>query len=282
VRSIEWLVRGLLTLWLWFLLLGLGLGSLVWNLVAALLNPLLPAMTGLRLGRAAIAYGYRFFWTCARVSGLMRLDAAALDALAREPGGMIIVANHPSMIDALAIVARLPRSFCIMKAALLANPFLGAGARLARYVRNDTPHSMLRSMVSNLRQGGQLVLFPEGTRTEVGRLNRLRPGVCTIAQRAGVPIQTVIIATDSPYLGKGWPIWKLPPIPVVFRLRLGRRFDPEPDHAALLARLEAYFRQELGQGFGSASGNTAPRAVAEPVATVPVEAAADVVARSSR
>jgi 1-acyl-sn-glycerol-3-phosphate acyltransferase len=35
------------------------------------------------------------------------------------------------MLDALLLVARLPRSACIMKAALMRNPFLGAGARLA-------------------------------------------------------------------------------------------------------------------------------------------------------
>ena len=51
---------------------------------------------------------------------------------------------------------------------------------------------------------------------------------------AQVPIQTVIIETDSPYLGKGWPIWRTPRVPVVFRVRLGRRFAPEADHTGLL------------------------------------------------
>jgi hypothetical protein len=55
-----------------------------------------------------------------------------------------------------------------------------------------------------------------------------------------VPIQTVPIETDSPYAGKGWPLWCLPPLPVVFRVRLGERFAPEPgtDHEALRQRLE--------------------------------------------
>ena len=58
---------------------------------------------------------------------------------------------------------------------------------------------------------------------------------------AGVPIQTVFIDTDSPYLRKGWPIWRLPPLPIVFHVRLGRRFPPAADHAALLAEIERYF-----------------------------------------
>ena len=66
-----------------------------------------------------------------------------------------------------------------------------------------------------------------------------------IAHLAQVPIQTVIIETDSPYLGKGWPIWRTPPVPIVFRARLGERFAPERDHHALLKRLEQYFAKEL-------------------------------------
>ena len=273
MRVIEFLVRSQLLLRLWLLLLGLGVCSLLWNLVAWLLYPLLPADSGRNVGRAGITYGYRFFWFWARLIGVVRIESAALDALAREPGGMIIVANHPSMLDALAIAARLPRSFCIMKASLLRNPFLGAGARLARYIGNDSPHSMLRSIVANLRQGGQLILFPEGTRTVDGRLNRLRPGVNTIAQRAGVPIQTVLIAAESTYLAKGWPIWKLPPDPIVFRIWLGRRFEPDVDHQAVLARLEAYFRQELA--------HPASAQRASPTATT-AATAAGVAARSGK
>jgi len=236
----------LLAPWMWIFLLGLGLGSLAWNIAAFVLYPLLPPATGRRVGRAAIAYGYRFFWSCARLGGLVRIDASALDVLSREPGGLVIAANHPSMLDALAIVARLPRSFCIMKASLMRNPFLSAGARLARYVANDSPRDMLQVAVEGVREGGQLVLFPEGTRSVGGRLNRFRPGVSTIAHRAGAPIQAVIIDARSPYLCKGWPIWKAARFPIVFHLRLGRRFAPDPDHRGQLAALEAYFRGELG------------------------------------
>ena len=66
-----------------------------------------------------------------------------------------------------------------------------------------------------------------------------------MAHMAQVPIQTVIIESDTPYLGKGWPIWRTPQFPMVFRLRLGERFAPEADHMGLLKRLEHYFAEEL-------------------------------------
>ena len=230
---------------LFYVLLGhLGAMSLTWNLVAALLYPFLTRAQGVVVGRAAISSVYRGFWTSAQWCGLMRIDYKALDALSRD-AGLIIAANHPSMLDALLIVARVPRGICIMRASLMHNPFLGAGARLARYIRNDPPRGMIRGCVANLKEGGQLVLFPEGTRTIRTPINPFRPGITLIAQMAQVPIQTVIIEADSPYLGKGWPIWRTPEFPVVIRARLGQRFAPEADHQGLLKRLEAYFAAEL-------------------------------------
>lgn len=221
------------------LLLVLGLISVVWNLCALLLHPLLPRAFGLRVGRAGIAFGYRLFWAVARASGLLHMDAQALRALADERG-LVIVANHPSLLDALMLVAQLPRSFCVMKASLMRNPLLGPGARLARYIRNDCPRKMVRLAVQDLREGGQLVMFPEGTRTTGSSLNPFQPGFALIARRAGVPVQTVFIDTTSPYLGKGWPLWKLPPLPIEFSLRIGRRFEPAADVNATVKEIERY------------------------------------------
>ncbi len=232
------------TVLFYVLLAHLGAMSLTWNLVCLVLYPFLTREQGVVVGRAAISSVYRGFWTCAQWLGLMRIDYTALDVLSRD-AGLIIAANHPSMLDALLVIARVPRGICIMRASLMRNPFLGAGARLARYIRNDPPRGMIRSCVTNLKEGGQLVLFPEGTRTVQAPINPFRPGITLIAHMAGVPIQTVFIEAGSPYLGKGWPIWRTPQFPVVFSVRLGQRFAPEADHQGLLKRLEAYFAEEL-------------------------------------
>ena len=236
----------LLAVPLYALLLLLGVISLVWNLIAMLLQPVLPDRLARPLGRATIALAYRWFWGVSSLFGMMRVDADCLDAL-RDERGVIFVANHPTMLDALLLVARLPRSACIMKADLMRNIFLGAGARLAHYIRNDSARAMVRLAVDDLRAGGQLVLFPEGTRTVQPPVNDFRPGVTLIAKLANAPIQTVFIDTDWPYLGKGWPLWKVPPLPIVFKLRLGQRFAPAQDSNALLLQLEQYFRHNMEQ-----------------------------------
>ena len=222
------------------LLLLLGLMSALWNLAALLLYPLLPRATGRRVGRAMIAYGYRCFWRIAAASRMLKLDADVLDTLRDEPG-LIVVANHPSMLDALMLVARLPRSACIMKSSLVRNPLLGPGARLARYIRNDSAYGMIQCAVKDLQDGGQLVLFPEGTRTTRSPINPFHASFAIIAKRAQAPVQAVFIDTVSPYLGKGWPLWRLPPLPIRFVVRMGKRFPPPHDHQQLLAEVQAYF-----------------------------------------
>jgi len=237
LKPVAWLALQLL-------LLALGLMSLCWNAVALLAWPLLPRERGKRIGRAGISFGYAAFWWLARRSGLLRMDASALDALATERG-LIVAANHPSLLDALMLVARLPRSVCIMKASLMRNPFLGPGARLAGYVHGESGAAIVRLAVRELRDGGQIVMFPEGTRSTRRPMNPLRPGFTTIAKLAPAPVQTVFIETASPYLGKHWPLWRLPPLPIEFRVRLGRRFAPQDDALALLHEIEAYFSARL-------------------------------------
>ncbi len=218
----------------------LGIASLAWSAMAFVLYPLMPARPGSALGRSAISRIYRSLWCLADLTGILRLDTRALDALRDEPG-LVIAANHPSMLDAMMLVARLPRSTCIMKAELMRNVFLGAGARLARYIRNDSPRGMIRMAVQDVKSGGQLIIFPEGTRTTHPPLNPFRPGFALIAKLAGAPIQTVFIDTNSAYLGKGWPLWRLPLAPAVFTVRIGKRFAPGADANAQCAELERYF-----------------------------------------
>ncbi len=237
------------------LLALLGAASLGWCGAALVLHRVLPPQRGRDVGRAAIALIYRVFWKLASRVGLMRLDLRALDPL-RDERGLIVVANHPSLLDALLLVSRLPRSACIMKAELMRNVFLGAGARLARYIRNDSPRTLVRRAVDDLKAGGQLVVFPEGTRTTQPPIGPFRPGVTLIAKRAQVPIQTVFIDTDSPYLRKGWPLWRLPPLPIVFTVRLGERFAPREDDDALLADLARYY--EAGVRPRAAAPHEAP------------------------
>lgn len=73
-----------------------------------------------------------------------------------------------------------------MKALLMHNLFLGAGARMARYIVNDAPLPMIRSAIAELRDGARLIIFPEGTRTSAPPVGPCAATAGVIAARAGV------------------------------------------------------------------------------------------------
>jgi 1-acyl-sn-glycerol-3-phosphate acyltransferase len=143
------------------------------------------------------------------------------------------------------VLSRLPNVTCIFKASLMRNPLWGAGARLAGYIRNDLFLGAVNLAVDELHHGSQLLLFPEGTRSDPMPLGAFQIGAAYVSYRSGIPIQTIIIEQDSLFLGKGWPWLKRPDMPMHFRIRLGQRFDPPTNPKAFTLTLHAYFRSEI-------------------------------------
>ncbi|MCB1906681.1 MAG: 1-acyl-sn-glycerol-3-phosphate acyltransferase [Rhodocyclaceae bacterium] len=223
----------------------LGIECLLWLPAAAVLALLLPRAFGQRVGRRVICFGFDLYLRWLAWLGACRFDVSALDRL-RDAGPMVIAPNHPCLLDAVMVLSRLPRMVCIMKASLMNNPLLGAAARLAGYIRNEPTLTMVMAAVGELGRGSQLLLFPEGTRSVCEPINPCLPSAAIIAGRARVPVQVVLIETDSAYLSKGWPLFRRPRMPITYRVRLGRRFEPIDDHEAMTRRIEDYLAAEVG------------------------------------
>lgn len=233
----------------------IGLGSLAliclgWLPFALLLNPLLPQRWGQPFGRGFICYGFRTYLGILELCCGCRFDLRELDRL-RDSGPLIIAANHPSLLDAVMIVSRLPNAVCVMKAALMDNILFGAAARFARYIRNDAPLEMILNSRQALEDGAHLVIFPEGTRTDNFPINPCSPSTGLISGRTKVPVQTVFIEFSTPYLGKAWPLFRRPQLPLTCHVRLGRQFPPPANVQEFTSEIEAYFRVELGRNFAS-------------------------------
>ena len=239
-----------------------GLGSLAliclaWLPFALVLKPVLPRRLGQPFGRSMISGGFRcYLWLLERFC-CCRFDLSELDRL-RDAGPLVVAANHPSLLDAVIIVSRLPGAVCVMKAALLDNILFGAAARLARYIRNNEPLEMILHAREELQSGAQLLIFPEGTRTLEFPVGPCSPSAGMIARRSQCPVQTVLIEFSSPYLGKAWPLFQRPRLPLRCRARLGQRFSPPDDVPGFTRQLEAYFLSEVKMGWSE------PSTVAEP------------------
>ncbi len=248
------MLRPLRTLYEYFALYSsltlLGLICLTWSVFALPLYFVLPRRLGTAVGRRGIMTGFRLYAWSLSATRSYRLDLSAIDTLRGGPP-VILAPNHPCLIDALLILTRHPNIVCVMKADLMKNVFLGSGSRLARYVKNESSRQMVKESVAHLKEGGVLLLFPEGTRTTRTPVNPLVASAGLIAKHAGVPVQTLIIETDSPYLSKGWPLFRRPSLPITYRVRMGKRFPPPKDVSRFTAELDAYYRSELGAALQS-------------------------------
>ena len=185
-----------------FALFGLG------GLLVSLLLLLIPSR---RAALATVRFTWRLFAGYMRLTGLIRVHADALP----KPSGAIIVANHPSLIDVVLLIALLPRTTCLVKDALRHNPFVGI---IVRRVFLSQDASLLDHAPAWLAAGNNLLIFPEGTRTPVdappppGRpaaapylpqpLLPFHRGPAQLAIRTGAPIQPIQIRVTSHILGK--------------------------------------------------------------------------------
>lgn len=232
------------TLAFYLVLTIFGVVFVAWNIVAMVLCRLRPWRSSARFGQLGIMHLSYILLAIMHGTGLAKFDLAELDSL-REEGGLVLVPNHPTLIDVLLVTSRLPRIVCITKASLWDNPACGAAARLAGYIRNDAPHRLVRAAASAVAAGNQLLIFPEGTRTRMVPVGPFKGGFALMASQAGVPVQTVLLRVDPPYLAKGWGFFRRPAFPVRYQARLGRRFVVDAPAKAFAERLEAYFDAEL-------------------------------------
>jgi 1-acyl-sn-glycerol-3-phosphate acyltransferase len=222
-----------------------GLMSLSWSLAAALLHRLLPRRWGEPLGQRMMTALCRAFVSAMRRSGIIQCDLAALDRLRTGPG-VIIAPNHPSLLDAVLVISRLPRVVCAAKAEIWDNPFLGGSARLAGFVRNDGAARLVRRAARQVAANRHFLIFPEGTRSTGQAPGDFKGGFALIAKKADAAVQTVFIESNSRFLGKGWPLFRKPAFPLVYRVRLGRRFTMTGSAQEFVRELSAYYRHELG------------------------------------
>jgi 1-acyl-sn-glycerol-3-phosphate acyltransferase len=234
--------------------LGLSYWGIFGGILTLICGPLyllLPQKIGERLGRYFLHQLFRKFVVLLRWSDLVRSDLTALDRFATIDHPFIAAPNHTSLWDAVFLIARLPHAVCVMKKAILINPLLGGGARLAGYLANDQMTRLVRTATASLKNGGQLLLFPEGTRTHQDErwINPLKGGCAIIAVRAQVPVYPVFIRSNTRFLQKGWPLWRRPIFPIDLRIDLGEPLIPQESETSqeFNARLAAIYEQELSK-----------------------------------
>lgn len=211
-----------------------GFAFAVFGLVSLLLSlTLLPLVavtaadtdSARRRVQRVVHYGCRWFIWLMKSLGLITYELHGREQL-RVPG-RLIVANHPSLIDVVFMLAWMPQLDCIVKQDLWHNPFLRRAVGWAGYIGNATPEGLVESCVASLQAGRSLIVFPEGTRSVPGRRSVFRRGAAHIALRSGVEVVPVRIRCEPITLTKGSKWYQVPEQPPHYTFVAGAPIRPE-------------------------------------------------------
>lgn len=215
---------------------GLLLGTIVFPLLALLLrNQQRRALWSKRV----IHHAFRAFVGLMARLGVLSYEVHGLDRLERD--GLLILANHPTLIDVVFLMAFVKRADCIVKGALARNPFTCGPVLAAGFVFNDSGTGLVEDCVHSVRTGNNLIIFPEGTRTpQTGQLH-LQRGAARVALHGEVDITPVRIRCSPPTLSKGEKWYRVPHHRAHFHIEVCdtiqiARFLSDGDSPALAAR----------------------------------------------
>jgi 1-acyl-sn-glycerol-3-phosphate acyltransferase len=125
------------------------------------------------------------------------------------PGqAVVFMANHQSNCDPPALISSLPDLIVMVKKEFFRVPILGRAMLACGFIPVDrkAPEAARRAIdraVESIRAGHSILVFPEGTRSPDGRLQRFKRGVFAMAMEAGAPIVPVSISGSRKIMGKG-------------------------------------------------------------------------------
>lgn len=179
-----------------------------------------------RRAQAIIRNGFRIYLTMLRLLGMLKLEVMGAERL-RNCKGKLIVANHPTLIDIVLVMALLPDAKCVVKSELFDSWLLSPVVGVAGYIRNDhDPEVLIEKCREALGAGYNLVIFPEGTRSMPGQPLRFKRGFAHIATLTGANVQPLRIGCEPITLIKGNPYYKIPDSRPSFRIEVADEIDP--------------------------------------------------------
>lgn len=198
-------------------------------------------------------------WARITLTGLRLICGIRLELEGREylprAGPALIASQHQSAFDTLVWLTLLPRCCYVLKSELRRIPIFGAMIAPAGMIVVDRKggsaalRHLMREAERAAREQRQMVIFPEGTRGEPGRILPLQPGVAAMAARTVLPVIPVV--TDS---GLCWGRRAFRKRPGTIHIRLLPPIPASTDRDSLMAGLTAAFRAGLRKAVDNSVG----------------------------
>lgn len=149
------------------------------------------------------SFFYQVFFALVRV--LIPACQWKIDAAVRDIRASVVVSNHISYLDPILLISLFGRHTTIAKARLFDIPLYGKMLVLSGYLPSNATGRLadlmlqrMAAMPDHLASGGNLIIFPEGTRSRQGGIGRLNKGAFKIARLCRAPIKVLCIRnTDN-------------------------------------------------------------------------------------
>jgi 1-acyl-sn-glycerol-3-phosphate acyltransferase len=171
-----------------------------------------------RRTRLFVRLFFRFMTWLIMSTGCMRLRINGAEKL-RRARGVLVFANHPTLIDVVVLMGLIPEANCVVKSSLFRSFAMGPTLRSAGYLENAESDRLVEGCCRSMEAGQPLVIFPEGTRTTPGSPMVFQRGPAHLMLASRRPFLPVVIRCRPAALLKGQPWYHVPE----------RRFDLELD-----------------------------------------------------
>ena len=247
--------------WLWRLFVTalsfsfFGVGAFIVGTVLLPIVKLIPAGRDVkrRRARAVMSAALRMFIGLMHRTGGLTYEFHGRERLGRP--GQLVVANHPTLIDVVFLLAFMPTASCVVKQGMWRNPLTRWAVTLAEFIPNDNTAGMIEGASRSLKEQQTLIIFPEGTRTRPNQPMVFHRGAANIALRAAKAVTPVYIRCNPTTLTKSEPWYRIPPRRPHFALSVGDDLDLSPYGSAPLPlgsrafneHLHRHFQQELAR-----------------------------------
>jgi len=206
-----------------------------------------------KIARYTIHKAFSIFVLMMKFFGILSIKLESFEQLSnmRE---QVVIANHPSLIDVILIIAYLPNADCVVKSTLFKNPFLRGVVKRVGYIDNDNPEQLFIDCKKSLSSGCNIVVFPEGTRSVDGQSLVFKRGAANIAIRCQANYQPILISVMPSTLTKKESWYDVPDKKVVITLSAQAPIDNSKyfNHAntslavrELTRETQQYFCKEL-------------------------------------
>ncbi len=137
--------------------------------------------------------------------------------------GTIIVANHPTLLDIVLLISIIPNTVCLVKKALSQNFFIKHIVNRIYLVNHEDPGKFLIKATTLLHQGLNVIIFPEGTRTDLTKgPSKLYKGFAHLALVSHAPILPIKITCHPCILGKNQKWYDIGPKTATYQIRFNK------------------------------------------------------------